>query len=64
MITYKERLDFLIKYEAHVGWRRDGDYCSVYKSDYEDGFVCMNANYKFFADPRQAIDAAIIHNKE
>lgn len=59
MKTDTERLDFLIKYEAHVGWCRDGEYCDVYQSDLEDGYNCMNTPRQFFTDPRSAIDEAM-----
>lgn len=59
MITDTERLDFLLKHEAHVGWCRDGEYCDVYQSDREDGYSCMNDQGQFFTDPRTAIDAAM-----
>ena len=59
MSTDTERLDFLIKHEAHVGWCRDGEYCDVYQSDWEDGYSVMNKPGQFFSDPRAAIDEAI-----
>lgn len=62
MTTDTDRLDFLIKHEAHVGWCRDGEYCDVYKSDEESEYRCLNKNYKFYTDPRTAIDEAIKNN--
>lgn len=59
MITDTERLEFLIKYEAHVGWCRDGEFCDVYQSDWENGYSGMNNQGQFFTDPRAAIDTAI-----
>lgn len=59
MKTDTERLDFLIKYEAHVGWCRDGEYCDVYQSEEEDGYRGMNKIGQFFTDPRAAIDEAM-----
>lgn len=56
-----ERLDWLVRYEAWVGWNREGEACRIWKlSDGPDDFrpepVCGWDN--FFDTYRAAIDTA------
>jgi hypothetical protein len=57
-----ERLDFVLEFNAFIEWSTTDaqiKVCQLVTQDEDENYVRLHAHTRFFADTRQAIDAAI-----
>jgi hypothetical protein len=54
-----DRLNWLIETGAHLSWTKDSEMCRVWFPEQWDGSEARAATEDQYADPRQAIDAAL-----
>lgn len=59
-----ERLEFLVRLRAWIGWSKDRECCAVYRRDDEGYTEPMTGWSPSYLTPREAIDAAIAASQQ